>query len=183
MSLYKDIIATGKQFSGFVREGLESERQNAAAFAKKARKVGTFAASTLDRLDKLQGRYHFLVAAEMWCPDCHINVAVMSFMCESQPNIELAIVSKGRAENDLQEALGLERILVPVVAILDDSYSLIGTFIERPGIVANDTTGQAMSRYKAGGHMEDTLQDLLQVMERQERATALQPSERIDQPV
>jgi len=169
MSRYKDIIATGKRFNVFVREGLECEKLSAVGFAKKARKLGTFAAPTLERLDRLKGNYHLLVAAEIWCPDCHINLAVMDFMCEAQPSIELAIVSKGRAENDLQDSLGLERVLVPVAAILDEAYNLIGTFVERPRVLLNDATGQAMLRYRAGDHMDDTLQDLLDVLEHHER--------------
>ncbi|EMH7816028.1 TPA: thioredoxin family protein [Pseudomonas aeruginosa] len=176
MSRFKDIVATGKRFSAFVKEGLESEKLSAAGFAKKARRTGTFSASTLARLDQIEGSYHLLVAAEIWCPDCHINLAVMDFMCEAQPNIELAIVSKGRAENDLQESLGLERILVPVVAVLNEAYELIGTFVERPKVVQNDTTGQAMLRYRAGDHMDDTLQDLLTLMEQNERVHPVRAS-------
>ncbi|MGM3389179.1 thioredoxin family protein [Stutzerimonas stutzeri] len=176
MSRYKDIIATGKRFNVFVQEGLEREKSSAVGFAKKARKLGTFAATTLERLDRLKGTYHLLVAAEIWCPDCHINLAVMDFMCEAQPSIELAIVSKGRAENDLQDTLGLERVLVPVVAILDEAYNLIGTFVERPRVVSNDATAQLMMRYRAGDHMDDTLQDLLDVMEQHEHNRAVQAS-------
>lgn len=130
--------------------------------------------ATLERLTRLKGRYQLLVAAEIWCPDCHINVAVMDFMCKAQPNIELAIISKGRAENDLQNSLGLERILVPVVAILDERYNLIGTFVERPRIMQEHATGPAMLRYKAGEYMDDTLQDLLDVMEQHERNRTVQ---------
>lgn len=169
MNRYKDIFSTGKQFNAFVQEGLESEKTSAFEFANRARSTGTFAATTLKRLAQLKGKYHLLVAAEIWCPDCHINVAVMDFMCEAQPKIELAIVSKGSAENDLQDSLGLERILVPVIAILDEGYNLIGTFVERPRVLLNDTTLQAMLRYRVGDHMDDTLQDLLDVMEQHER--------------
>lgn len=176
MSRYAEIFATGKQFNVFIKEGLENERSSAIGFAKKARKRGTFAASSLERLDRLEGNYYLLVAAEIWCPDCHINLAVMDFMCEAQPNIEWAIVSKGRAENDLQDSLGLENILVPVVLILDEAYNLIGTFVERPRVVLKDTTGQAMLRYRAGDHMEDTLQDLLDIMERHELKRDMQAS-------
>lgn len=168
MSSYKDIFATGKRFNAFVQEGLERERLSALKFSKKARSAGTFAASSLERLDRIKGKYHLLVAAEIWCPDCHINVAVMDFMCEAQPNIELAIVSKGRAENDLQDSLELESILVPVVAVLNEGYNLIGTFVERPSVLLNDTTGQEILRYRAGDHMDDTLRDLLDVMEHDE---------------
>lgn len=159
------------------RKGRVGVRETVGSrLCEKARRTGTFSASTLARLDQIEGSYHLLVAAEIWCPDCHINLAVMDFMCEAQPNIELAIVSKGRAENDLQESLGLERILVPVVAVLNEAYELIGTFVERPKVVQNDTTGQAMLRYRAGDHMDDTLQDLLTLMEQNERVHPVRAS-------
>ena len=173
MNRFEEIFATGKKFSTFIQEGLEHEKKSSVGFAKQARKIGTFTASTLERLERIEGRYYLLIAAEVWCPDCHVNLAVMDFLCEAQPNIELAIVSKGRAENDLQHLLGLTQVLVPVVAILDGSFNLIGTFIERPKVVVDDKTGQAMSRYSAGHHMDDTLQDLLDVLEEGERARVL----------
>lgn len=169
MSLYQDIFATGRRFDTFVGDGLAHEQTAAKGFAEKARQGNAFSTETLDRLAQLGDRYYLLVAAEIWCPDCQINLAVMDFMHELQPNIDLAIVSKGRAENNYRTALGLERISVPLVAILDNAYELIGTFVERPNVVVNDTSGQALIRYKAGGHMEDTLKDLLEVMERHER--------------
>ncbi|WP_052469354.1 thioredoxin family protein [Pseudomonas massiliensis] len=168
MSLYRDIFETGKRYDAFVQDGLASERTAAKAFVEKTGQADTFSGTSLDRLANLRGHYHLLVAAEIWCPDCQINLAVMDFMRQVQPNIELAIVSKGRAENNYRTALGLERIPVPLVAILDEAYELIGTFVERPSVVANDSSGQALIRYKAGEHMEDTLRDLLEVMERHE---------------
>lgn len=165
MSLYQGIFATGRSFETFIRDGLPHERSAARGFADTTRQAATFSLSSLERLSKLRRRYHLLVAAEIWCPDCQINLAVMDFMRQAQPNIDLAIVSKGRAENNYRAALGLERVSVPLVAVLDEAYELIGTFVERPRAVVNDTSGQALPRYKAGGHMEDTLTDLLDVME------------------
>ncbi|WP_426198879.1 thioredoxin family protein [Pseudomonas sp. DC3200b2] len=168
MSLYRDIFETGRRYDAFVQDGLAPERTAAKAFVEKTGQADTFSSASLDRLANLTGRYHLLVAAEIWCPDCQINLAVMDFMRQVQPNIELAIVSKGRAENNYRTALGLERISVPLVAILDEAYELIGTFVERPSVVANDSSGQALVRYKAGEHMEDTFRELLEVMERHE---------------
>jgi Thioredoxin len=169
MSLYRNIFATGRSFDTFIHDGLDCEQSAMRGFAEKTRQTLTFSTSSLERLANLRGRYHLLIAAEIWCPDCQVNLPVMDFMRQLQPNIDLAIVSKGRAENNYRSELGLERVSVPLVAILDDTYCLIGTFVERPRVVVNDTSGQALLRYKAGDHMEDTLKDLLELMERHEQ--------------
>ncbi|MDT1028353.1 thioredoxin family protein, partial [Pseudomonas paraeruginosa] len=72
-----------------------------------------------ERLRRIVKRYRLLADGEMWCPDCQINLAALDFMQLLQPNLELAIISRGRAEDSLRERLGLERVSSPLVLVLD----------------------------------------------------------------
>ncbi|WMR51496.1 thioredoxin family protein, partial [Pseudomonas aeruginosa] len=103
-------------------------------------------------------------AGEMWCPDCQINLAALDFAQRLQPNIELAIISKGRAEDDLRQRLALERIPIPLVLVLDEEFNLLGRFVERPQAVL-DGGPQALAAYKAGDYLEHAIGDVLAIIE------------------
>jgi hypothetical protein len=104
------------------------------------------------------------VAGEMWCPDCQINVTVMDYLQRAQPNIQLGVITKGRAENELKQRLELERISIPFVLVLNDQFQPVGRFVERPRAVIDG--GDAVKPgYRAGGYLESTVQDFLDIFE------------------
>ncbi|MDE3739004.1 thioredoxin family protein [Metapseudomonas resinovorans] len=164
MASFEQLFAIGERFDAFVGRGLPAEIAAVQAVQRKLAEPGALSEATRQRLQAVQGRYHLLVAGEMWCPDCQINVTVMDFLHRLQPRVDLAVISKGRAEDDLQERLGLERIQIPLVAVLDERFTLVGRFIERPqDVIAG---GDAMKPdYRAGKYLESTALDLLAIFE------------------
>jgi len=164
MASYEELFSIGEGFDAFVAHGLPDEIAGVRAVQDKLAEADTIGAATRQRMQAVSRRYHLLVAGEMWCPDCQINVTVMDFLQRAQPLIDLAVITKGRAEDDLRERLALERIPIPVVAVLDERFGLVGRFIERPQVVV--AGGDALKPdYRAGQYLEDTLTDLLDIIE------------------
>ncbi|PXC08363.1 thioredoxin family protein, partial [Pseudomonas aeruginosa] len=129
MASYAELFDIGEDFAAFVGHGLATEQGAVARFRQKLESDGLPSALT-ERLQRIERRYRLLVAGEMWCPDCQINLAALDFAQRLQPNIELAIISKGRAEDDLRQRLALERIPIPLVLVLDEEFNLLGRFVE-----------------------------------------------------
>lgn len=150
MASYAELFDIGEDFAAFVGHGLATEQGAVARFRQKLESNGLPSALT-ERLQRIERRYRLLVAGEMWCPDCQINLAALDFAQRLQPNIELAIISKGRAEDDLRQRLALERIAIPLVLVLDEEFNLLGRFVERPQAVL-DGGPQALAAYKAGDY-------------------------------
>ena len=125
MASYAELFDIGEDFAAFVGHGLATEQGAVARFRQKLESNGLPSALT-ERLQRIERRYRLLVAGEMWCPDCQINLAALDFAQRLQPNIELAIISKGRAEDDLRQRLALERIPIPLVLVLDEEFNLLG---------------------------------------------------------
>ncbi|MBD8494036.1 thioredoxin family protein [Pseudomonas syringae] len=169
---YKELFATGQRFDDFVTTGLQSEQTAAQHFADKVRLPGALSTATQQRLVAIRGAYHLLIAGEIWCPDCQINVAAFDYLCEVQPAIDLAVVSRGRAQNNLKTELGLEAIAIPLVLVLDEQFSLIGQFVERPQVVVTDGGEQALHEYKMGNHMQDSITQVLALIEAWEKRMA-----------
>lgn len=171
MATYQQLCEIGESFAEFVGRGLPSEIAAVHEVQRKLAGEGAISADTLERLKRVSRRYHLLVAGEMWCPDCQLNMSAFAFMQRIQPLIELAIITKGRAEDDLKQRLGLDTIRVPVVAVLDAEFQLLGCFVERPQQVI--TGGKdVMPDYRAGRFLESSIGDLLQIIETAEKPAA-----------
>ena len=167
MASYEELFAIGEGFDAFVAHGLPDEIAGVREVQQQLAKPGSISAETLRRIQAIEGHYRLLIAGEMWCPDCQINVTVMDHLQRLQPRVELAVITKGRAEDDLRERMALDRILIPVVLVLDGNFQPVGRFIERPlEVVAG---GDALKpAYRAGEYLESTLRDLLDLFEKAE---------------
>ncbi|MFJ3050259.1 thioredoxin family protein [Pseudomonas nitroreducens] len=170
MASYEELFAIGEGFDSFVAHGLPDEIAGVRKVQQQLAEPGSINAETLRRILAIEGRYRLLIAGEMWCPDCQINVTVMDHLQRLQPRVELAVITKGRAEDDLRERMALDRILIPVVVVLDSDFQPVGRFIERPlEVVAG---GDALKpAYRAGEYLESTLTDLLELFEKAEART------------
>ncbi|QRY77394.1 thioredoxin family protein [Pseudomonas sp. PDNC002] len=167
MASYEELFSIGEGFDAFVAHGLPDEIAGVRKVQQMLAEPDAVSADTHRRIQAIEGRYRLLIAGEMWCPDCQINVTVMDYLQRLQPRVELAVITKGRAEDDLRERMALDRILIPVVLVLDADFQPVGRFIERPlEVVAG---GDALKpAYRAGEYLESTLRDLLTLFEKAE---------------
>lgn len=164
MTSYKELLDIGEDFESFVGRGLPAEISAIRTLQARLAEPEVISAVSQQRLGAVGRRYHLLVAGEMWCPDCQINITVMDYLQRSQPNIDLAIITRGRAENQLKQRLTLERIPIPLVVVLDEQFQPVGRFVEQPQQVA--LGGDAVKPdYRAGKYLESTVQELLDIFE------------------
>lgn len=171
MPSYQQLFTLGEEFESFVSRGLPAEVDAVRDIQQLLSDGDTISAGTRQRVQAIKGRFHLLVVAEMWCPDCQINVTVLDELQRMQPNITVAVISKAHAENQLQQRLGLERVSIPLVLVLDERFELVGRFVEQPQAVI--TGGDALkSAYRAGKFLQSTLEDLLDIFEASSRTPA-----------
>ncbi|SEQ30662.1 Thioredoxin [Pseudomonas sp. NFACC02] len=164
MLSYQELFEFAEDFDSFVRRGLPPEIGAVNEIKAKIAQPDVIKPNTLQRLRDVKGHFHLLVAGEMWCPDCQINVTVMDYLQRTQPKISLGVITKGRAENELKQRLNLERISIPFVLVLNEQFQPVGRFIERPRAVIDG--GDAVKPdYRAGAYLESTVQDLLDIFE------------------
>ncbi len=86
MASYAELFDIGEDFAAFVGHGLATEQGAVARFRQKLESNGLPSALT-ERLQRIERRYRLLVAGEMWCPDCQINLAALDFAQRLQPNM------------------------------------------------------------------------------------------------
>lgn len=168
MTAYQELIGVGETFESFVSRGLPAEISAVRAIQAKLATPEAISAVTEQRLQAIQGQYHLLIAGEMWCPDCQLNLTAIDYLQHVNPNIDLAIITKGRAENALKPRLELERIPVPFVLVLDAQFQPVGRFIEMPQDVIAGAEA-VKPDYRAGKYLESTVREMLGIFEAAER--------------
>lgn len=162
MKSYKALFDLGDNFYTYVGRGSQQEILAMAKISSLLEASETLPKSTLDILSDITEHYYLLAAGEMWCPDCQINLTALNKMCEIQPKIHMAVISKGRAEDEIMADLGLGEILIPVVAILDSNFQIIGRFIERPSPVSiSEPEEQVKDDYEKGKYLNTTICEVL----------------------
>jgi len=162
MMTYKELLEHGDNFHTYVGRGTHKERQDVAKIIARLENGTGLRPDTLGRLVSIEEDYHLLAAGEMWCPDCRINITAMNKLCELQPRLKLSVISKGRAEDEIMEELGLDEILIPVVAVLNSDYEVVGQFIERPDVIADlDDIESVKVDYSEGAYMDATIREII----------------------
>lgn len=164
---YKELFSAGASFEQFTATGLPAEIEAVKDAQAKLASTGYLSDALKARISKVRDNYYLLTAAELWCPDCQRNVTAMAALCQLQPRIQQAIISKSRAERSLLTALELDKVRVPFTLILNADFTPIGTFVEQPQkVIAGDD--EVRQQYRQGLLLDETLNDILAVIEKRQ---------------
>ncbi len=134
MLSYRELFLIGIDFQSYLALGSKAEIDavNQVDSLLDARLFKT----TLARLKRINDVIHVLVAGEVWCPDCQLNITVLNYLSSLQPKFRFSIISKECAEaNLLLKSFGLQHVKMPLFMILNSKFKLVELFIERPKIL------------------------------------------------
>lgn len=166
---YKELFSAGASFEQFATTGLPAEINAVKEAQAKLASAGYLSETLKTRMGQIEDNYYLLTAAELWCPDCQRNVTAMATLCQLQPRVQQAIISKSRAERSLLVALDLDKVRVPFTVILNADFAPIGTFVEQPQkVIAGDDN--VRQQYRQGLLLDETLSDILAVIEKHQAA-------------
>lgn len=114
---------------------------------------------------------NIIAFAEIWCPDCMINVPPLEKMCELNDKINLTILPREGNEEYLEEYKIAGKAKIPTFILLDKDFNKMGYFIEKPSIVKNveDNGSQAdiivtKRKYRKGEYTEDTIKEIIKII-------------------
>ncbi|MTI66537.1 MAG: thioredoxin family protein [Firmicutes bacterium] len=125
----------------------------------------------IKQIKEIDKKVNVLVCAEIWCPDCMINVPVIQKMKQLNKNIKLSIVEKDGNEAFFIEHSYGENVKIPTFIFYNEKFEKLGVFIEYPkkikDIVANGNQPNiivAKRKYRKGEYAQETLKDILQIL-------------------
>jgi superfamily II helicase len=166
--MFKNHIKQGQTFSDFVKTGEKEEIEAINKLSEQLQQAGFVSKVNEEKIAAQVNEVNLLVVSEMFCPDCHVNVAAFNYLSTKQAKIKLNIITRDYAREHLLSALHLTEIKIPLVVCLDENYQLMPTvltenlFIERPKTVKEITDfDEIKNQYLAGDYLNDTLSEIL----------------------
>lgn len=161
--LYKD----GVTFQNFVNQDTDAYKEKTLQILEKIE----FSKEQLNKINSIDKNINILICAEMWCPDCMINVPVIEKMKQLNKNISLSIVGKEGNEEFFKKYAPEENIKIPTFVIYDENFREMGSLVEHPKkikeILSNSNQPNrivAMRKYRKGEFAKETLDDILDII-------------------
>ncbi len=125
-------------------------------------------------LERLSGVHsgRILMISESWCSDCVIQYAVMRWLAEECPQIDVRVIARTGLEEVVKQQVGRDQAKIPCIIVLDDKGNSKGTFVERPKSIRElETSDDQMKRislmrgYREGLFLWETLEELIDYLE------------------
>ena len=158
--LYKTLFTQGLDFETYLKQGTEDETQAVNKVADQLSEA-VLPETLVQQLSAIKKDVHLLIVGEMWCPDCQLNITAIKYMALLQPKIKLSIISKETAKQQLMELMELSQIKIPLVAMLNEQYQLVNSFIERPQtVISVEDFDRIKSDYFAGKYLLATISEI-----------------------
>ncbi|TCO69706.1 thioredoxin family protein [Marinisporobacter balticus] len=111
-----------------------------------------------------------LVFAEIWCPDCMINVPALQKIVDINPNFAISIVSREGNEMFMDNYKVSGKPKIPTFVIMDKDFHALGDFIEQPQILKEiEAKGKqvetivAKRKYRKGEYISETIKEVLNI--------------------
>lgn len=163
----KKMFHSGISFQDFVNMDEDSYKEKTLEVYNSI----DFSDEFVERIKSIDKNIKVLICAEIWCPDCMINVPVIEKMRSMNKKIEVSIVSREGNEEFFKKFSNDENVKIPTFIFYDEEFKLLGTFIERPRIVKEvyKTGNQTniivtMRKYRKGEYIDETLKDILDTL-------------------
>ncbi|RKD26395.1 Thioredoxin [Caminicella sporogenes DSM 14501] len=125
----------------------------------------------LKRIKEINRKINILVFAEIWCPDCIINVPALKKLCDINSNIEVKIVPRKGNEKYLEDYKVNGKVKIPTFLFMDDNFNILGKFIEIPQAIRKIVSKGnqvdiivAKRKYRKGEYINETIEDILNII-------------------
>lgn len=166
MDVY-DIYNIGISFDDFVNNDEDTYRDKTLEIYNSLK----FSNKLIEKIKSIDKNIKVLVCAEIWCPDCMINVPVLKKMQDYNKNIQISIVKKEGNENFFKYYSISDSIKIPTFIFYDDKFNKLGSFIEYPKKIKDVVSKGNQSRiivtkrkYRKGEYAQETLKDILNII-------------------
>ncbi|KPU26522.1 hypothetical protein TR13x_09585 [Caloranaerobacter sp. TR13] len=157
----------GVSFDEFVNKDKDTYREKTLEILNKI-KLNDDLINKVKSIDK---KIKVLVCAEIWCPDCMINVPVLEKIRQYNQNIDISIVEKDGNEDFFIKYSEEDRVKIPTFVFFDENFKELGSFVEHPKkikeIISKGNQPNiivAMRKYRKGEYAEETLMDILEIL-------------------
>lgn len=139
--------------------------------AKKFYDAIEFDEDIINSIKNIDRKVNVLVLAEIWCPDCIINVPVLGKMADINNNLHISIIEREGNQEHFKKYEEEGKVKIPTFIFLDEDFNEIGNFIEKPSIVKDvyKTSNQVeiivtSKKYRNGEYVVEAAKEILNII-------------------
>ena len=115
---------------------------------------------------------NILAFAEIWCPDCIINLPALQKIKDLNKKVNFKIVARDGNESYMQAYELGGKAKIPTFIVFDENFKEeLGHFIEIPKTLRNTIMASTQAerivikrKYNKGEYIRDTIQELLEII-------------------
>ncbi len=114
---------------------------------------------------------NIVVFAEVWCPDCMINVAALEVIHQLNSNIKYSIVTRSGHEEELKSITPDHSAKIPTFVSVDDKWAKKGLFLEKPKVVRDVESGDDQVQrivvkrdYRNGKYLLSAMEEIIELL-------------------
>jgi len=163
----RELFLTGMSFEEFVNTDTSTYKEKTLEIYD----FINFDDEYIEKIKSINKVVNVLVCAEMWCPDCMINVPVLEKMRKLNSNINISIVKKEGNESFFSKYTQGGVIKIPTFVFYDENFNELGCFVEHPKKVTEVISKGnqpniivTMRKYRKGEYAQETLKDILEII-------------------
>ena len=167
MDFYQ-LFKQGISFEGFLNKDKDIDRQKTLDIYNNI----DLEDDLIERIKEIDVPIYILVFAEIWCPDCMINIPALQKIAHINPNVKISILPREGNEKYMTRYEIAGKPKIPTFVILDDEYEEMGAFIENPKKLkeiakqSNEVEVTILRRkYRKGAYIKDTIIEILDIIE------------------
>lgn len=160
----KELFNSGIEFDEFISSDDESYKEKALEIYHNIQ----IDEGLINRIEAVKKKINVLVFAEMWCPDCVINLPALKKICDLNPNIVMRAVAREGNEECMEDYKINGKAKIPTFVFMDESFNVLGSFIEIPDVIKEIVSKGdqvdiivAKRKYRKGEFTKETIQDIL----------------------
>ena len=166
MSL-KELFKSGISFTEMLDKSDEPYRNKCEEISNKIK----LDEGILNRIKSITKKINILAFAEMWCPDCQINLPAINAINKNNNIIEFKIVPREGNEEFMEKYKIDGKVKIPTFIVMDEDFNEIGSFIEIPNIVRDVVNrGNQVEiivtkrEYRNGKYITNTIEEILNII-------------------
>ena len=168
MMCVMDLFSRGLSFEEFVNQDKDTYKEKTLEIYDGI----TISEELIAEIRAIDSIIHVLVFAEIWCPDCMINVPVLQKMSETNPNFNIRIVSREGHEEYMDSYKVNGKPKIPTFVFMNEEFEELGAFIEQPQVVkVIEAKGKqveiivAKRKYRKGEYAIETISEILNIVQ------------------
>lgn len=164
---FAELFLSGCTFEEFVNKDMDINRDKTLEIYDLI-KLDEELANTIKGIGR---SIKILAFAEIWCPDCMINVPALQRIQEINPKLELRLQPREGNEEALIPYKVGGKAKIPTFIVMDEKYKELGVFIETPKIIKDIVAKGnqvevivAKRKYRKGEYAINTIKEILDII-------------------